>query len=297
MKALQSKKLLIIITVVLLCAAVIVVIMAKKNSNETLTITDVDSGKEYAALTLPANREFSITFIHSVNKSPVTDVYIAKDDEIYLDRTLYYGFGAGVPTTISEGQHFAYGENGEMIISGYDMYIPDLIYVVGTVSDHVLAIGEDEISLRDICAAATPRFGWLFADKFSIPCLKGVCNLTFLKKRKEEPIQDTPTPETASGTTEFDEELTMEEMEAKVQEVMEKYDRESNTRKWVGLPNSVIRYLMVAFAIYCVLINFLFNWETRIERASFSRMHRRIHFPLVPGQKECRKETELRPMV
>ena len=94
MKALQSKKLLIIITVVLLCAAVIVVIMAKKNSNETLTITDVDSGKEYAALTLPANREFSITFIHSVNKSPVTDVYIAKDDEIYLDRTLYYGFGA-----------------------------------------------------------------------------------------------------------------------------------------------------------------------------------------------------------
>ena len=151
MKALQSKKLLIIITVVLLCAAVIVVIMAKKNSNETLTITDVDSGKEYAALTLPANREFSITFIHSVNKSPVTDVYIAKDDEIYLDRTLYYGFGAGVPTTISEGQHFAYGENGEKNISGYDMYIPDLIYVVGTVSDHVLAIGEDEISLRDLC--------------------------------------------------------------------------------------------------------------------------------------------------
>ena len=121
MKALQSKKLLIIITVVLLCAAVIVVIMAKKNSNETLTITDVDSGKEYAALTLPANREFSITFIHSVNKSPVTDVYIAKDDEIYLDRTLYYGFGAGVPTTISEGQHFAYGENGEMIISRSDL--------------------------------------------------------------------------------------------------------------------------------------------------------------------------------
>ncbi len=126
MKALQSKKLLIIITVVLLCAAVIVVIMAKKNSNETLTITDVDSGKEYAALTLPANREFSITFIHSVNKSPVTDVYIAKDDEIY-------------------------GEHGEMILAGYDMYMPDLIYVVGTVSDHVLAIGEDEISLRDLC--------------------------------------------------------------------------------------------------------------------------------------------------
>ena len=114
--------------------------------------------------------------------------------------------------------------------------------------------------------------------------------MTFLKKQKEEPIQDTPTPETASGTTEFDEELTMEEMEAKVQEVMEKYDRESNTRKWVGLPNAVIRYLMVAFAIYCVLINFLFNWETRIERASFVGCIVVFIFLLFPARKNAAKK-------
>ena len=119
--------------------------------------------------------------------------------------------------------------------------------------------------------------------------------MTFLKKQKEEPIQDTPTPETASGTTEFDEELTMEEMEAKVQEVMEKYDRESNTRKWVGLPNSVIRYLMVAFAIYCVLINFLFNWETRIERASFVGCIVVFIFLLFPARKNAAKKQNYVP--
>lgn len=57
--------------------------------------------------------------------------------------------------------------------------------------------------------------------------------------------------------------------EAEVQAVMEKYDRESNVRTWEGIPKSVIRYLLAAFAIYCVLLNFTFNWETRIERASF----------------------------
>ena len=119
--------------------------------------------------------------------------------------------------------------------------------------------------------------------------------MTFLKKQKEEPIQDTPTPETASGTTEFDEELTMEEMEAKVQEVMEKYDRESNTRKWVGLPNAVIRYLMVAFAIYCVLINFLFNWETRIERASFVGCIVVFIFLLFPARKNAAKKQNYVP--
>ena len=117
--------------------------------------------------------------------------------------------------------------------------------------------------------------------------------MTFLKKQKEEPAQGVP--ETASTSTDFDEELTMEEMEAKVQEVMEKYDRESNTRKWVGLPNSVIRYLMVAFAIYCVLINFLFNWETRIERASFVGCIVVFIFLLFPARKNSEKKQNYVP--
>ncbi len=117
--------------------------------------------------------------------------------------------------------------------------------------------------------------------------------MTFLKKQKEEPVQDMP--ETASASTDFDEELTMEEMEAKVQEVMEKYDRESNTRKWTGIPNKVIRYLMVAFAIYCVLINFLFNWETRIERASFVGCIVVFIFLLFPARKNSKKKENYVP--
>lgn len=59
------------------------------------------------------------------------------------------------------------------------------------------------------------------------------------------------------------------DMNQQVQAIMEKYDRESNVRNWTGIPRKAVRYLMVAFTIYCVLINFLFSWETRIERASF----------------------------
>lgn len=68
---------------------------------------------------------------------------------------------------------------------------------------------------------------------------------------------------------EFENAETLEDFEHNVQAVMEKYDRESNVRHWQGLPKTVIRYLLVAFIIYAVLINFLFSWETRIERASF----------------------------
>ena len=40
---------------------------------------------------------------------------------------------------------------------------------------------------------------------------------------------------------------------ADVEAVMKKYDRESNTRVWEGLPKKIIHYLMAAFAIYCII--------------------------------------------
>ena len=37
-----------------------------------------------------------------------------------------------------------------------------------------------------------------------------------------------------------------------VEEVMKKYDRESNTRIWVGVPQKVVRYIMALFSLYCI---------------------------------------------
>ena len=37
-----------------------------------------------------------------------------------------------------------------------------------------------------------------------------------------------------------------------VNEVMKKYDRESNTRIWTGIPAKIVRYIMAAFSIYCI---------------------------------------------
>ena len=39
-----------------------------------------------------------------------------------------------------------------------------------------------------------------------------------------------------------------------VEEMMKKYDRESNVRIWTGVPKAVLRYIGVAFSIYCILV-------------------------------------------
>ena len=116
----------------------------------------------YAEYEMAAGDGFSITFIHSVNKSPVTDYFEVREDGIYGVKTVYYGFGAGVPTELEEGQTLTYGDDGSMIISGVDVKMKNLIYRVGTVSDHILTLEDgSEISLRELCGRSA-RVGFRF---------------------------------------------------------------------------------------------------------------------------------------
>ena len=87
------------------------------------------------------------------------------------------------------------------------------------------------------------------------------------------------------------EHLTGDEAQA----LLEKYDRESNLRVWDGMPRKVIRYLLVAFAIYCVAINLFLNWETRIERASFVGCLVFLIFLVFPATKGAKKKSNYVP--
>ncbi len=79
------------------------------------------------------------------------------------------------------------------------------------------------------------------------------------------------------------------------QALLEKYDRESNIRIWEGVPRRIIRYLLVAFAVYSVMINIVFNWETRIERASFVGCLVVLIFLVFPATKNPDKKTNFIP--
>jgi hypothetical protein len=120
-----------------------------------LCLTDPEDGKVYAAYPMEEGDSFAIEFIHSVNKSPVKDVYTIQDGAIWNERCIYYGFGAGVEEVLLEGETLSYGSNGEMIISGIHHRMDDMILVVGTISDHTLYLGEESISLRELCGRSS----------------------------------------------------------------------------------------------------------------------------------------------
>ena len=67
----------------------------------------------------------------------------------------------------------------------------------------------------------------------------------------EKNIKDAPELETEK-TPEFDINGYEVVSEDEVNEVMKKYDRESNTRIWVGVPQRVVQIVMALFSLYCI---------------------------------------------
>ncbi len=126
-------------------------VFIKTASAEYLVLYNADTGERYIAEKAEEGMMFSVEFIHSVNKTPVKDTFIIENGEIRAYSTTYRSFGAGVQTALEGNQKMTYDEQGNMIVTGYDITYDPLRYCVGTVSDHILTLGGEEISLRNMC--------------------------------------------------------------------------------------------------------------------------------------------------
>lgn len=99
--------------------------------------------------------------------------------------------------------------------------------------------------------------------------------MALFKKHKTEPVppEDTGAHDTSVGTA------------ADVEAVMKKYDRESNTRVWEGLPKLVIRWLMVAFSAYCIIDTVFLSTRQEVRLPMFVGLILLFGFLTFPAQK------------
>lgn len=122
------------------------------------------SGNEVLSKKINPDKGFAIRYTHSVAKSPVTDYFIVEDNKIFLDKTIYKDFGAGLPHC-PEGSQIMRLENGSLVISGFKRYLPEFILRVGRVAEHTLLIPDikeggwecpQEIILSSVAYPGTP---------------------------------------------------------------------------------------------------------------------------------------------
>lgn len=147
----RFKKYAVLAAVIVFITAAVLCFSCCSVSAPRLVVYDGENGEIYAQYDIYDGMEFSVEFIHSVNKSPVIDVFVIKNGEIYADRTIYCAFGAGVQTELEGDETLTFDEEGRMVVSGFNIKFPQVKYIVGTVSDHILFIEEEYISLTELC--------------------------------------------------------------------------------------------------------------------------------------------------
>ena len=72
---------------------------------------------------------------------------------------------------------------------------------------------------------------------------------------------------------------------ADVEAVMKEYDRESNQRVWVGVPQKVVRYIIVAFSIWCIYVTLFATFLEEIRLTSFLAFVIVMGFLVFPAKK------------
>ncbi len=73
--------------------------------------------------------------------------------------------------------------------------------------------------------------------------------------------------------------------QADVDEIMKKYDRESNTRPWTGKPAIVIKAALALFSVFMIYMNLFVVWDERIRRSLFLGLVIIFVFLLFPAAK------------
>ena len=95
-----------------------------------------------------------------------------------------------------------------------------------------------------------------------------------MKDNKEkDPVNTAPGEDPSVGTA------------ADVEELMKKYDRESNVRPWEGIPGIVIKVLLASFSVFMICMNLFAVWDERIRRPLFLGLVILFVFILYPARK------------
>ena len=81
-----------------------------------------------------------------------------------------------------------------------------------------------------------------------------------MRKKKPEMIPVTPEAVKADGA---------EDIQADVDSIMRKYDRESNTRVWTGIPKAVVGIILALFSMYCIYVTLFANFLEQVRLSSF----------------------------
>ena len=118
-------------------------------AGHVLVVRDSNTDRVYGRWPLKESEEFAIEFIHSVSQSSVREYFRIENGMIRSYAVRFSSSGAGMQADL-EDDHTLSRDGDDIVISGLNTFFRELNYIIGTVSDHLLIINGEPVSLREL---------------------------------------------------------------------------------------------------------------------------------------------------
>ncbi len=113
-----------------------------------LAVTRFPSGGELARMDLDEETGFSLSFIHSVSKTPVVDIYRIREGNIVQTAERFRAHGAGLPSSADEPGGLVWEKQGDEFILRMERPIPKLVVRTDKNYENRLMLGKKTINLN-----------------------------------------------------------------------------------------------------------------------------------------------------
>lgn len=101
---------------------------------------------------LVPEKKFTLSFIHSVEKTPVYEVFqITEDNKLILVETTFSSLGVGLPYTEDNGEFK--NEQGKFKLTGLNREFTSITMRVSPIPKHTITVGEKTYSLLSFVAS------------------------------------------------------------------------------------------------------------------------------------------------
>ena len=107
------------------------------------------AGKRLFAWPISAGESFEVTFIHSLNLSPITDVIEWSGDELIVRKSVFRTFGAGVPIPADGVGEELLFIDGHYELIGINKHMSGFTIMTQDIPNHIIAFNGREARLLD----------------------------------------------------------------------------------------------------------------------------------------------------
>ncbi|CAI48362.1 TRAP-type transport system protein small subunit [Natronomonas pharaonis DSM 2160] len=130
------------LSVLVVASAAGIVVSERDVGTQTLVVEDATDGTELLAVAVEPGSEVAIEYTHSVERTPVVDVYTVDDGELVMTRSEFQSFGAGLPSRADVAL-----EDGVFVYEPPPKRYAQLTVATGHIADHDLVVDGERYDL------------------------------------------------------------------------------------------------------------------------------------------------------